>query len=212
MKKLTIAKLSLKDMQDIGAASAALDSLTKQPVAEAPWAASYPYKPSVQFAMAHQADRLFLKYYVTEKAIRAVSSQVNGQVWEDSCVEFFIAFDNNAYYNLEINCIGTALIGFGPSKNERNRLPAPIVEQVATQVTISRQPAAGNIHWELTIIIPLSVFLHHQPLTLSGRDCRANFYKCGDLLPDPHFIAWSGIDSATPNFHVPASFGSLHFE
>ncbi|MDF2193428.1 carbohydrate-binding family 9-like protein [Paraflavitalea sp. CAU 1676] len=212
MKKLTINKLSLNNTQDIKAAGVALDALVKQPVAEAPWMASYPYKPTVHFAMGHQADRLFLKYYVTEKAIRAVANQVNGKVWEDSCVEFFIAFDNNAYYNLEFNCIGTALIGFGPSKHERNMLPAPVVEQVAIHTSINRQPAAGTIHWELTIIIPLSIFLHHQPLTLSGKDCRANFYKCGDLLPDPHFVAWSGIDSSTPNFHVPASFGSLHFE
>jgi hypothetical protein len=211
MKQLTVPHISIKDPQDRPELDRVLNALPKQAIAEAPWPA-YPYKPAVQFVMGYQANYIFLKYFVAEKAIRAVANQVNGKVWEDSCVEFFISFEDAAYYNLEFNCMGTALIGYGPSKNERNRLPAPIVEQIITHAVITRQPAKNSVQWELTLCIPVTSFIHHQPLTLSGRQCRANFYKCGDLLPEPHFITWSGIDTAEPNFHVPASFGRLHFE
>lgn len=211
MQHLTVRRIAIKDAQDMQEVDRVLNALSKQSIAEAPWPA-YPYKPAVQFVIGYAAHHLFLKYFVAEKSIRAVSNQVNGMVWEDSCVEFFLAFDQAAYYNLEFNCIGTTRVGYGPSKTERNLLPAPIVEQVITRALIMRQPGGKAVHWELTICIPLSTFIHHQPLELAGRDCRANFYKCGDLLPEPHFISWSGIKSAEPNFHVPASFGHLHFE
>lgn len=203
--------MSIKDPQDIRELDRVLNALPKQLIAEAPWPA-YPYKPAVEFMIGYHESYLFLKYFVAEKAIRAVANQVNGKVWEDSCVEFFISFDDVAYYNLEFNCMGTALIGYGPSKNERNMLPAPVVEQITTHTAITRQPAKQWAQWELTITIPVTSFIHHQPLTLSGRQCRANFYKCGDQLPEPHFVTWNPVDSATPNFHVPASFGSLRFE
>nr|WP_315814589.1 carbohydrate-binding family 9-like protein [Paraflavitalea speifideiaquila] len=115
MKQLTVQRIAIKDLQDMQELDLVLNTLPKQAIEEVPWPA-YPYKPSVQFVMAYQENYLFLKYFVAEKAIRAVSNQVNGIVWEDSCVEFFIAFDEAAYYNLEFNCIGTTLIGFGPSK------------------------------------------------------------------------------------------------
>ncbi len=40
---------------------------------------------------------------------------------------------------LEFNCMGTTLVGYGPFKNERNSLPAPIVEQITTHLRIARQ-------------------------------------------------------------------------
>ncbi|AXY72998.1 hypothetical protein D3H65_03000 [Paraflavitalea soli] len=211
MKQLTVPHLSIKDPQDMQELDRLLNALPRQLIAEVPWQ-DYPYKPAVEFVIGYHESYLFLKYFVAEKAIRAVANQVNGKVWEDSCVEFFISFDDVAYYNLEFNCIGTSLIGFGPSKSERNMLPAPIVEQIVTHTAITRQPAKKLVQWELTIAIPVTSFIHHQPLTLSGRQCRANFYKCGDQLPEPHFVSWRVVDSATPNFHVPASFGSLRFE
>lgn len=211
MKQLTVPHIAIKDPQDRQELDRVLNALPKQLIAEVPWPA-YPYKPVVQFVMGYDGSYIFLKYFVTEKAIRAVANQVNGKVWEDSCVEFFISFDDAAYYNLEFNCMGTALVGYGPSKNERNMLPAPIVEQITTHAVITRQQAKKSVQWELTVCIPVTSFIHHQPLTLSGRQCRANFYKCGDQLPEPHFITWSAIDTPTPNFHVPASFAGLHFE
>ena len=41
---------------------------------------------------------------------------------------------------------------------------------------------------------------------------KGNFYKCGDMLSKPHFLSWNPIDTPSPDFHVPASFGLLTFE
>lgn len=211
MKQLTVTRIAIKESQSAYEQEQLLNALPKQPIEEIPWQA-YPYKPTVQFVTGYNASHLFLKYFVTEKAIRAVNSIINTAVWEDSCVEFFIGFDEAGYYNFEFNCIGTALVGYGPAKTQRNLLPEPIVRQIVTRAFIARLPGSKGIQWELTIRIPLTTFIHHPLLTLPGLKCRGNFYKCGDLLPEPHFVTWSAIETATPNFHSPAYFGRLHFE
>jgi hypothetical protein len=40
----------------------------------------------------------------------------------------------------------------------------------------------------------------------------ANFYKCGDELPTPHFLSWNPIEWKEPSFHRPEQFGKLIFE
>lgn len=69
----------------------------------------------------------------------------------------------------------------------------------------------SNVAWTLTLIIPKDVFVYHQLASLHGQAGRANFYKCGDLLTDPHFTAWSNIRSPEPNFHLPEFFGAIQF-
>jgi hypothetical protein len=174
-----------------------------------PWTA-YPYKPEVQFVIAYSGDCIFLKYFVDEESIRAAAGNINGAVWEDACVEFFVSFDDKGYYNLEFNCIGTALAGFGKEKGSRVRIEERIIRKIKYGSKISNTD--GNIHWELTVAIPLEVFAHHNLSSLKGRQCKANFYKCGDALPQPHFVAWSNIDAPQPNFHLPQFFGTVLFE
>jgi hypothetical protein len=186
-----------------------LNELEKHLLNYTPWTA-YPYKPEVQFVIAYSGDCIFLKYFVDEESIRAAAGNINGAVWEDACVEFFVSFDDKGYYNLEFNCIGTALAGFGKEKGSRVRIEERIIRKIKYGSKISNTD--GNIHWELTVAIPLEVFAHHNLSSLKGRQCKANFYKCGDALPQPHFVAWSNIDAPQPNFHLPQFFGTVLFE
>src|SRR3546814_9695772 len=64
----------------------------------------------------------------------------------------------------------------------------------------------------LLLHIPLAVFDAHVVGSLAGRRCTGNFYKCGDDLPEPHYVAWNPIDNPTPNFHLPQYFGELRSE
>lgn len=56
---------------------------------------------------------ILLEYTVAEDYIRAMAKEDNGPVWEDSCVEMFITFDNLNYYNIECNCCGKVLLACG---------------------------------------------------------------------------------------------------
>ena len=189
--------------------SSAMDALTGQQLNFVPWPA-YSYKPKVEFAIMYSDNSIFLKYFVDEKNIRSVNSIINSSVWEDSCVEFFISFDDAGYYNFEFNCIGTALAGFGKEKINRQLLPADLIGEIKFHSSLVKTD--DGFHWELTLAIPSQVFIYHLPLILQGKKARANFYKCGDLLPEPHFISWTNIESAEPNFHLPEFFGTLIFE
>lgn len=191
----------------------ATEGLTAVALKAVPWV-EFPYRPSVYFRIAHTDVGILLRYDVEEKYVQAVYQHPNDPVYKDSCVEFFLSFDKVHYYNMEFNSLGAGLIGYGPAaKPERKRLSAATIEQVRTDSRISAQKLpSGDTAWQLLLHIPLTVFAYDRVTSLSGLFATGNFYKCGDDLPDPHYVAWSPIKHPTPNFHLPQFFGILRFE
>src|SRR5206468_10962581 len=110
----------------------------------------------------------------------------------------------------EFNCIGTGLIGYGEGRHGRTLLPPETVARVQALSRIRRQEG-GGVDWELTLLVPLEVYHHTGDYTLSGRHATANFYKCGDAMPEPHYLSWSPINTPEPDFHRPEFFGALRF-
>lgn len=189
-----------------------LNALSWQEIAQANWSEEYPYKPKVSFQIGHDDKHIVLHYAVEEEFIKAQYIRSNEAVWEDSCVEFFLSFDKGeTYYNIEFNVLGTGLIGYGPGvKSLRNRLSAAVIETVQTATSVLS--ADGRKRWNLLMLIPTRIFEAHLQGSLSAVSAQANFYKCGDKLPNPHFLSWKAIDHPTANFHLPAFFGDLIFE
>ncbi|UOG77385.1 carbohydrate-binding family 9-like protein (plasmid) [Hymenobacter tibetensis] len=166
-------------------------------------------KPVVAFAMGYAHNCIYLKFYVQEPQIQAKYRQTNGPVYKDSCVELFIAFNNEAtYYNLEFNCLGTGLVGFGENRHKRRLLPGSTVERIKTWASLT---VDGQATWELTLAIPAAIFSAHHLSTFEGLRARANFYKGGEELPIPHYLAWNAIQAQQPDFHRPEFFGELQF-
>jgi hypothetical protein len=189
----------------------ALGKLETHKIDHVSWPA-YPYKPPVSFEMARGRDCIILHYFVNEANIRAVNTENNSSVWEDSCVELFISFNDQAgYYNFETNCIGAIRAAFGKERNHRELLPDGIINSIKRYSSIHRVPGSQMIAWELVTVFPLTVFIHDKISTLDGVVARGNFYKCGDKLPDPHFLCWNPIESRGPDFHLPAFFGRILF-
>ncbi|GHV10081.1 hypothetical protein FACS1894162_2500 [Bacteroidia bacterium] len=174
--------------------------------------ANYPYRPEVKFRVAHNGDFLFLNYQVDEEDIQAVADQDNGKVWEDSCVECFIAFSDREYYNIEANCIGKVLMSSRVSRENYMRVSDKLLQQIDRWSSVGSQPVRGLTgKWELSLVIPRAAFQATKIASFDGLQARGNFYKCGDLLKTPHFLSWSPIDCPKPNFHLPAFFGILQF-
>lgn len=191
--------------------SSVLDGEEKKTIAHAPWKA-FPYQPDVRFSMMHSGDCLFLKFYVEEKTVVAAHSTTHSAVYKDSCVEFFVCFDDKGYYNFEFNCTGTVLAAFGSSLEQRSFLPEATVHRIRRLAMIQKEAQYKGAIWTLTVAIPLDVFVSHRLTSLKKVECRANFYKCGDDLPEPHFLAWANIETQKPDFHQPRYFGTLVFE
>jgi hypothetical protein len=170
-------------------------------------------KPRVTFKLAYGDDSLFLKFEVKEKHFRALHKEINDPVYEDSCVEFFIGFeDGGAYYNFEFNALGTPMVGYGKGKERTWTDPSLVSTIKRTGIIKIVENDELPYQWELTVIIPFTVFYNHHITTLRGIKARGNFYKCGDELPEPHFFSWNNIIAAEPNFHLPQYFGELNFQ
>ena len=95
------------------AVEAAFAGIEPQAIACCNWPEQFPYAPEVSFRMFHTGDYLMLRFDVAERCTMARVTEDNGEVWTDSCVEFFITPDDSGYYyNFECSCIGRLLLGF----------------------------------------------------------------------------------------------------
>lgn len=195
--------------------SKSLDSLVSQSIAMNNWPNDFPYSPSVEFKIAHNGNEIFIKFIVNESCTMAKVENDNGEVWTDSCVEFFITFDDSGYYNFEFTAIGKALLGFRKVKSEATHADErimSIIRRISTLGTDCFDEIVGdNISWELTVAIPKEAFFKHNFATLDSLEAKSNLYKCGDNLSKPHFLSWSPIDTPSPNFHVPKFFVDIIF-
>ena len=209
----TIPYLALQEASPtIEVISAGMDTLARQSLKYAPWAQESANLPTVDFAIAHHSTAILLKYYVHEQEIRAMYHKLNDPVYEDSCVECFISFDDDAsYYNLEFNCAGTARVEYGPSRHERTFISPKLLEDIRFHVCVQNETPTG-ISWSITLYLPLTIFDFHRELVLEESKARVNFYKCGDALPEPHFLCWSNIEATNPDFHLPAFFKDAIFK
>lgn len=175
------------------------------------WAAEYPYRPMVVARMAYSDSAIAVMFDVEEEHTRAVELADNGRVWEDSCVEFFVANPaGEGYFNFEMNVIGTLLAAFRLSRESATHFNSEQLGRVVRfglfehhQIDITE-----GCRWWVAEVIPFSLLgLESTPKAL-----RANLYKCGDKLNRPHFMSWSPITLDKPNFHCPEFFGTLIFE
>ena len=191
-----------------------LDELPRQNIECCPWPA-YSYRPEVTFSIGYDLTSIYLKFYVTEETILVRYNKTNDPVYKDSCVEFFISFENDInYYNLEFNSLGTCLAGYGPDQENRMLLCPELLQLIRKDVVLSSPSSYNsvkNYRWQLTLGIPIQVFSSHSISSLKGCLARANFYKCGDELPKPHYLSWKNIKAPGPNFHQPNFFGILRF-
>lgn len=180
------------------------------------WPKDFPYTPKAAFKLFHDGKNLYIKFDVTENNIHTLVTEDFGEVWTDPCVEFFVSPDGNMdYYNFECTCIGKMLMAWHPHNEPKENVPLELLD------TIKRIPSLGYENfslredensWSLIEIIPADVLFRSGIESWSGKSMRANFYKCGDNLPTPHFLSWNAIDWSEPSFHRPEFFGELVFE
>lgn len=207
MKKLNVEKIK-NVIADFKMLECAFEKLSWNAIDQCPWVNEFPYCPESAFQMAHSDDFIYLHYKVSEEFVKGEFIRPNENVWEDSCVEFFLSLDQkNTYYNFEFNVLAAGLIGYGSAiKSERKRLSDADIESVDACVQVVKK--AGAKVWESYLIIPKRLL---GDIPYSGKTYHANFYKCGDGLPNPHFMAWNAIDNESPNFHLPEFFGEIFF-
>ncbi|QZT38513.1 hypothetical protein K5X82_06360 [Halosquirtibacter xylanolyticus] len=207
-KNLKIAKISTpKSMTE---AAALLEKLEQNNVDTVNWN-DYPVKPEVTFHIGHDDEAFYIHFHVQNEEVKAVTTEINGEVYEDSCCEFFFAPDDQGYYNLEMNAIGTFLFGYG-SGRDRERIDASKLNGIKVFSSLGTSPVEETekiTTYTLTAKLPFDAFVKHPNFKLDKELYKGNFFKCGDKTPKMHFVTWNPIGTDQPDYHRPEYFGDL---
>lgn len=178
------------------------------------WENNFPEKLPVTVRVAHNNESLYLYYTVIGEELRADNTKDFGSVWEDSCVEFFMQREGeSSYINFECNVLGALLSRVHKSRG-KGVSQTELMSSIYRHSTINHRYENGKqiSDWSMYLEIPKEAMGFKITESLSGQKIRANFYKCGDKTPNPHFLSWNPIDLPEPNFHAPEFFGELEFE
>ena len=177
------------------------------------WPASFPEKPEVSVEVSNDHDAIYLKWHVKGAQLRAVTTEDQGPVWEDSCVEVFCQVPGDRHYmNFECNCIG-AMVGSRRLGRAEDVKPFSSDEmgQITRNCSFPKEAFEekdGVFEWTVELTIPLKMIFQGQT-PVFPQVLRANFYKCADKTKRPHFVSWQPIDLPKPDFHCPQFFGEI---
>lgn len=216
MKKLFIPQLSISPRETILEKIALLKKTgAKADIDQINWKTDFPKTLPVIVWIAHDNDKFFLYYEIENEMVRAANTRDFGSVWEDSCVEFFMQKEGETHYrNFECNILGVLLASDHETREKSEKMSEEIMQSIVRFSTIQQKFKDGNqlCDWTMYLEIPKNAMGFSDQDILSGKTIKANFYKCGDETPEPHFISWNPIDLPKPNFHVPEFFGTLELE
>lgn len=173
------------------------------------------YTPRVEARLCWSARFLYVRFRVGEKKAPVRFTKFQDPVYKDSCVEFFVDMfpaKHMGYINFEMNSAGTLLAAFGPDRNHRTPLWPEDLAGMSVITAEELWEDGGGPAWSVAYKLPLALFakLYGEEIR-PGHCAAANFYKCGDDTPIPHYGAWSPVETPSPDFHRPEFFGELVF-
>ncbi|MBQ6601048.1 MAG: carbohydrate-binding family 9-like protein [Clostridia bacterium] len=150
---------------------------------------------------------IFLRMKTNETDLRAVNTSRDENVWEDSCMEFFLCpiAHRGEYLNFEMNSKGAWLCQFGSGKYDRVFLKA------LTDREIDIHTSVCSDGWRLEAFIPCELISEAftEEFVAGAAALKGNFYKCGDLTEKPHYDSFSKMTTLPPGFHNPDCFAKI---
>ena len=162
----------------------------------------YSAAPKTVFKAIRGPEGISVLMNTKEIGLRAVCETQNGDIYLDSCMEFFFKPDNldTRYLNFEFNPKGVLHLGLGDGRHGRMLMDTD-------RSTFSIESDGRDGDWTLKFYIPdsflLSIFGQISSVA------KGNFYKCGDATDHVHFGTWAEVEVPAPDFHQPDFFGKL---
>ena len=179
------------------------------------------FRPETTVRICYNDEYLYIIYRVEDNFIRCLTNKTNGEVWKDSCVEFFFSpLDSKprSYFNLEINCGGAIRLGYQRVPRIDNLL---VTEEDIKEIKVFHslpekieREIVSPREWFVEAALPIAMLEHYAQIMVprSGIKWKANLYKCAENNSHPHWLSWTKIESTSPNFHLPEFFGEITFE
>ncbi len=182
------------------------DDIPKAEINSYAWGKEYTPKAYAQLAMINGRG-FVLKMTAFESAPLARYSNYGDPVYTDSCLEFFVSFNNKSplYINFEMNSNGAFLSAVRTDR--KNKTPIDQVVSKLPVVTAEKKEDCWTVEVEFSFSFIEELF---GACTFGNGYCfKGNFYKCGDETEIPHFGSWSPITWEKPDFHRPEFFGDF---
>lgn len=179
------------------------------------------FKPKVQAKIAYDSQAIYVIFKVEDKFVRCAVDEYQGPVYRDSCVEFFFTPGtdiSNGYFNLEVNCGGTALFAYQEMRSVgRIKIPQSSFKKIDlahSLPTIVMPERKDLVTWTIEYRIPIDILTDYTNVVppASGVEWKANLYKIASTTSNPHYLTWSYVDHPKPQFHLPEYFGTLKFQ
>lgn len=161
-------------------------------------------KPNATARLLYSKDGITVKMETDEKPLLGREERRNGDIYLDSCLEFFVRPQGEEkYLNFEMNPLGTLHLGLGEGRHGRTfpEIPDEVFDIKCT---------FENDKWQLKLYVPFTVFEE-----LYGKYTNifeGNLYNCGEETEKVHFLMWSNIETEKADFHRPEYFGQFILE
>lgn len=214
MKKLKVPYLPTLDVLDLSSVGLIMESKARREYIEVINWEEYPYRPIAVFDIARTDQNLYIRYFVRGNSLKALYHKDGSPVYTDSCVEFFMKKEGDTgYINFEFNCIGTCDASRRQSRSVCESITEEEYQSIRRYSSLEKKTFSEKtgIHcWELIVSIPFSV-MGLDPDNLPEK-ILGNFYKCADDTEFPHYVSWSPIGTAEPDFHRPEYFGEIYLK
>jgi hypothetical protein len=147
--------------------------------------------------------------------------------------------EDSLYFNLEMNCIGHGLLGMGEGRKDRHNAQPEVMKMIRRFSTLGdsafgikeiekENALASNrvkdndvcitgdkldeYEWTMVIVLPIKLICEDGVKALKGKKVMGNVYKCGDKMPQAHYLTWNPIGTPKPDYHRPEYFGYFKFE
>lgn len=180
-----------------------------------PWGRPAVY-PDAYAEISFEKDGILVHLFAQEQYILATVKEDNGPVYKDSCLEFFFCpcpNETNAYFNFEINPLGSLYVGFSATGKREDSHPIDFTifkEKIDIKVSFAEES------WEASYKVPDELIRKYLPnyRCFEHGFISCNFYKCADDSIYPHYAVWNDIDSnkiVKPDFHLVEFFKEIFY-
>lgn len=226
MEKIKLAKVAYvvfeRDVPDMADVEEKFASLESNNIDIVNWPdRNGSYSPEASFKIMYSDNDLYIRYQVKEKEICSTFGEDEGsKPWTDDCMELFIApiAETGVYYNIEMNCTGHGIVGYGVGKKDRGHFDQVQMDCIRRFSTLGSEAfgdrvSTESICWSMIIVIPLDLILQGRSVEyLRGQTVKGNVFKCGDDMQNRHYLTWNPVGTERPDYHRPEFFGYFEFE
>jgi hypothetical protein len=185
------------------------------------------HRPATEVRLLWDCAHLYVRFDVADAREEMVARYIepNSPSYTDSCVELFLKAHDDAYANIEINCLGAILLQTHVAPRQGTSVDPTVWDaQIERWTSVSKEmlassDASGPFSWSVCVRLPhalLSALLPRlpPPTVRNTADDDSGWwvglYKCADDSPHPHWASAHDIGEAL-DFHQPSRFSRLVF-